>query len=63
VQSFYNASQKILENVTAYWCRIEALLQVASKSGQVTVAAINYMLHPKFWISLRDEKLKIFTRN
>lgn len=63
MQSFYNASQKISENVTAYGCRLEALLQVAVESGHVTVAARNDMLRSKFWTGLRDEKLKILTRN
>ncbi|XP_060604528.1 uncharacterized protein LOC132757299 [Ruditapes philippinarum] len=60
MQSFYNASS---ENVTAYGCRLEALLQVAVESGHVTVAARNDMLRSKFWTGLRDEKLKILTRN
>ncbi|XP_045208838.2 uncharacterized protein LOC123560741 [Mercenaria mercenaria] len=63
MQTFYNASQKISENVTAYGCRLEALIQVAVESGHVSSVARNDMLRSKFWTGLRDEKLKILTRN
>ncbi|KAH3856600.1 hypothetical protein DPMN_099192 [Dreissena polymorpha] len=63
MQTYYNASQKVSENVSAYGCRLEALLQVAVESGHVSSVARNDMLRSKFGTGLRDVKLKILTRN
>ncbi|KAH3726820.1 hypothetical protein DPMN_052690 [Dreissena polymorpha] len=63
MQTVYNASQKVSEHVTEYGCRLEALLQVAVESGHVSFVARNNMLCSKCWTGLRDEKLKILTRN
>lgn len=63
MQSFYNACQKSSENVTSYGCRLESLLQIAVEKGHVSSVARNDMLRSKFWTGLRDEKLKILTRN
>ena len=63
MQSFYNENQKPTENVTTYGCRIESLLQVAVENGHVNQIDRNDMLRSKFWNGLRDEKLKILTRN
>ena len=63
MQSFDNENQKAAENLTTFACRLEALLQVAVENGHVTQVARNDMLRSKFWTGLRDEKLKILTRN
>ena len=63
MQYFYNENQKAAENLTTFACRLEALLQVAVENGHVTQVARNDMLRSKFWTGLRDEKLKILTRN
>ena len=63
MQSFDNENQKAAENLTTFACRLEALLLVAVENGHVTQVARNDMLRSKFWTGLRDEKLKILTRN
>lgn len=63
MQSFYNEKQRPKEDVTAYGCRLESLLQVAVENGHVSQKDRNEMLRSKFWNGLKDEKLKILTRN
>lgn len=63
LQQFYSATQKEGESVTAYGCRLEALLQLAINSGHVNSAARDDMLRSKFWTGLRCDKLKGQTRH
>ncbi|XP_069125490.1 zinc finger CCHC domain-containing protein 12-like [Argopecten irradians] len=48
LQQFYSATQKEGESVTAYGCRLEALLQLAINSGHINSAARDDMLRSKF---------------
>ncbi|XP_069134304.1 uncharacterized protein [Argopecten irradians] len=63
LQQFYSAAQKEGESVTAYGCRLKALLQLAINSGHVNSAARDNMLRSKFWTGLRCDKLKGQTRH
>lgn len=62
LQSFYLASQRADESVSAWGLRLEEILQVAIDKGHVEVHKRNSMLRSKFWKSLRNEKLKTATR-
>ncbi len=51
--SFYSASQRESEDVSAWACRLEAILHKASQQGQV-VSNGKEMLRKKFWSGLRQ---------
>ncbi len=63
MQTFYTASQRDGESVTAYGCRLESLLQTAINNGHVSVSAKDDMLRSKFWSGLRSDALKSHTRH
>ncbi|XP_033731005.1 paraneoplastic antigen Ma2 homolog, partial [Pecten maximus] len=63
LQQFYSATQKEGESVTAFVCRLEALLQLAINSGHVSPSARDDMIRSKFWTGLRCDRLKGQTRH
>ncbi|XP_033759520.1 uncharacterized protein LOC117341767 [Pecten maximus] len=63
LQQFYSATQKEGESVTAFGCRLEALLQLAINSGHVSPSARDDMIRSKFWTGLRCDRLKGQTRH
>ena len=63
MQTFYSASQKEGESVTAYGCRLENILQMAVQNGHISSYAKDDMLRSKFWTGLRSDKLKNQTRH
>jgi len=59
---FYSAFQKPDEDVAAWGCRLEDILEKAVEQEQVSRAATDEMLHNKFWMGLKQQ-LKDATRH
>ena len=59
---FYSAFQKPSEDVAAWGCRLEDILEKAVEQGQVKRTAVDEMLHNKFWMGLKQQ-LKDATRH
>lgn len=55
LSKFYSARQQEEENVAAWGCRLEDLLNQARKEGLVQTAAVNDMLKNMFYEGLRPE--------
>ncbi|XP_052809305.1 paraneoplastic antigen Ma3-like [Mya arenaria] len=63
MQEFFNAIQRVDENVTSFACRLETLLQTAIENGHMSPQSKNDLLRHKFWTSLNSETLKGQTRH
>lgn len=50
---FYSAQQEESETVATWGCRLEDLLDKASRKGQVNKSGMDEMLRTKFWTGLR----------
>lgn len=59
---FYSAFQKPDEDVAAWGCRLEDILEKAVEQEQVQRTAVVEMLHNKFWMGLKQQ-LKDATRH
>ena len=60
---FFNSVQRPEENVTAFACRLETLLQTIINKGNLPYLARNDLLRHKFWTGLHSEALKMQTRH
>lgn len=59
---FYSAFQKQDEDVAAWGCRLEDIIEKAVEQGQVKREAVAEMLYSKFWMGLK-QNLKDATRH
>ena len=60
---FFNSVQRPDENVTAFACRLETLLQTIINKGNLPYLARNDLLRHKFWTGLHSDALKMQTRH
>jgi hypothetical protein len=59
---FYATEQKEGEDVTAWSCRLEDLIQPAEEKGLIDKRTKDEMLRSKLWNGLKDDRLKQATR-
>jgi outer membrane murein-binding lipoprotein Lpp len=52
---FYNATQRVDEDVAAWSCRIEDLISRAVRLGRIQTTQLNEVLRSRFWYGLRPE--------
>lgn len=60
---FYSTTQKEDEDVTAWSCRLEDMIQKVQDKGLIDRRTMNEMLRSKLWTGLLDERLKQATRH
>lgn len=62
LSQFYAAQQKEDEDVTAWSCRLEDVIQKVRERGLISEGTMKEMLRSKLWSGLRSETLKNATR-
>ena len=60
---FYSTKQNDDEDVTAWSCRLEDMIQKVQEKGLIDKRTMKEMLRSKLWTGLYDEKLKQATRH
>jgi len=60
---FYSTKQNEDEDVTAWSCRLEDMIQKVQEKGLIDRRTMNEMLRSKLWTGLCDERLKQATRH
>ena len=63
LEKFYSAKQDRNENIIAWGCRIEGILEMGRKIGAISELASKDMLRSKFWSGLSNHNLKSALRH
>ena len=61
--NFYSAEQDSGQNCTVWGCHLEHILNQLQEKGSFSASASQEMLRSKFWMGLREERIKNATRH